>query len=402
MEFGSKVQSNHCDTFCPDVVNIVNLVTLNSPTRSPLEVTNYNNGNTSEKEEVNLSDSVSDRLSNVEKCPIFFKRSIIIKDAVKGSGVVVWEREDYLAEAKKQLGNKKVFQELRGDVEGPLKKIIKKVIRKVRNRGDSSHETLDYFSVNNLKLGRFYLLPKIHKRLHNLPGRPVTSNSGFYTEDICSFMSIILSHLPKMLKILKLLSLPPLPDDVILCTIDVLGLYLNLPHDEGLLAMEKALNLRKDKKIPTEPLTELAECVLKNNIFEHNLSFYKQLRGTEIGTKMAPLYAIIFFGNLEESFFSDYNISPLVWWQCISNIFMLWQNGEKKKFLEILNSYHPFIKFTANYSREKISFLDVEVMKKRNELVIDLCLKSSDTHQYLHASSCHVFHSKNPYLIAKP
>ena len=86
-----------------------------------------------------------------EKCPIFFKRSIIIKDAVKGSGVVVWEREDYLAEAKKQLGNKKVFQELRGDVEGPLKKIIKKVIRKLRNRGDSSHETLDYFSVNNLK-----------------------------------------------------------------------------------------------------------------------------------------------------------------------------------------------------------------------------------------------------------
>ena len=242
MEFGSKVQSNHCETFCPDVVNIVNLVTLNSPTRNPLEVTNYNNGNTSEKEEVNLSDSVSDRLSNVEKCPIFFKRSIIIKDAVKGSGVVVWEREDYLAEAKKQLGNKKVFQELRGDVEGPLKKIIKKVIRKVRNRGDSSHETLDYFSVNNLKLGRFYLLPKIHKRLHNLPGRPVTSNSGFYTEDICSFMSIILSHFPKMLKILKLSSLPPLPDDVILCTIDVLGLYLNLPHDEGLLAMEKALN----------------------------------------------------------------------------------------------------------------------------------------------------------------
>ena len=43
----------------------MNLVTLNSPTRSPLEVTDYNNGNTSEKEEVNLSNFVSDRLSNV-------------------------------------------------------------------------------------------------------------------------------------------------------------------------------------------------------------------------------------------------------------------------------------------------------------------------------------------------
>ena len=62
------------------------------------------------------------------------------------------------------------------------------MIRKLRNRGDIIHETLDYFSVNNPKLGRFYLLPKIHKRLHDVPGRPVISNSGFYTENISSFI----------------------------------------------------------------------------------------------------------------------------------------------------------------------------------------------------------------------
>ena len=56
--------SNYCENFCPDVVNIANLVTLNSPTRSSQEVTNYNNGSVSDKEEVNLGDSVSDRVSN--------------------------------------------------------------------------------------------------------------------------------------------------------------------------------------------------------------------------------------------------------------------------------------------------------------------------------------------------
>ena len=55
---------NYCENFCPDVVNIANLVTLNSPTRSSLEVTNYNNNNISDKEGVNLSDSVSHSLSN--------------------------------------------------------------------------------------------------------------------------------------------------------------------------------------------------------------------------------------------------------------------------------------------------------------------------------------------------
>ena len=63
-------------------------------------------------------------------------------------------------EAKKQLDGKEFYQELREITEGPLGKVILKVIRKLRNRGDISHETLDYFSVNNSKLGRFYLLIK--------------------------------------------------------------------------------------------------------------------------------------------------------------------------------------------------------------------------------------------------
>ena len=37
----------------------------------------------------------------------------------------------------------------------------------------------------------------------------------------------------------------------------------------------------------------------ENDIFKHNTSFYKQLRGTAIGTKMAPPYVIIFMGDLE-------------------------------------------------------------------------------------------------------
>ena len=44
--------------------------------------------------------------------------------------------------------------------------------------------------------------------------------------------------------------------------------------------MRKALDLQKDKIILIDCFIELAECVLKKNVFEHNISFYKQLRGT--------------------------------------------------------------------------------------------------------------------------
>ena len=71
----------------------------------------------------------------------------------------------------------------------------------------------------------------------------------------------------------KLDALPSLPEDIILCTMDVVGLYPNIPHENGLVAMQKALDAREDKTISTDSLIELAECVLKNNIFEHNTSF---------------------------------------------------------------------------------------------------------------------------------
>ena len=188
---------------------------------------------------------------------------------------------------------------------------------KIRNRRDISDETLDYFLVNNPKLGRFYLLPKIHRRLHNVPGRPVISNSRFYTENLSAFVEHHLKPLAQKVKsyvkdtnyfLRKIANLPPLPEDLFFCTIDVVGLYPNIPHDEGLKAVRNALDSREDKTISTESLLELAECVLKNNIFEQNTKFFKQVRGTAIGTKMAPPYVIIYMDELERGFLENYHL----------------------------------------------------------------------------------------------
>ena len=114
--------------------------------------------------------------------------------------MVVWDREDYLREANSQLSDKDVYREVKGYAEDHLMKVIKSVLRKIRNRGDVSDETLDCFLVNNPKLGQFYLLPKIRKRLHNVPGIPVISNSGYYTENISFFLDFHLKPLAQKMK----------------------------------------------------------------------------------------------------------------------------------------------------------------------------------------------------------
>ena len=52
---------------------------------------------------------------------------------------------------------------------------------------------------------------------------------------------------------------------------------------------------------------------IKEQYFEHNLSLFKRLRGTAVGTKMVPPCATIFMGDLEERILQKTSFKPLVW-----------------------------------------------------------------------------------------
>ena len=67
-----------------------------------------------------------------------------------------------------------------------LLKTINQVIAKIRNRGDLKLDNLDYLVMKDPKFAR--LLPKIHKRSHNVSSRTVMSNSGYYTANISTFL----------------------------------------------------------------------------------------------------------------------------------------------------------------------------------------------------------------------
>ena len=153
---------------------------------------------------------------------------------------------------------------------------IHRAVEKIKKRGDLSADNIKYFMVKDPKCAPFYLLLKIHKRLQNVPGRPFISNCGFYTENISTFPDFHFQPLAREFKsyikdtndfLKKLRSLTNLPNDIILCSVDVVGLYPNIMHEEGLSALQKRLELRREKKVSTSTLVELAEVVLKNNVF---------------------------------------------------------------------------------------------------------------------------------------
>ena len=74
---------------------------------------------------------------------------------------------------------------------------------------------------------------------------------------------------------------------------------------------------------PPTTLVELAEIVLKNNIFTFEVKTLKQKQGTAISTKFAPPYSILFMTELEEEILSEIKLKPYLWWRYIDNIFFL-------------------------------------------------------------------------------
>ena len=97
-------------------------------------------------------------------CNLKNDRTITIKGAEKASVVVVWGREDYIKEEENQLGDTNIYEEVPNDAK-PLMSIILNTLENICKRGDVCTDTLNYFLIKDAKFARFYLLPKIQKRL---------------------------------------------------------------------------------------------------------------------------------------------------------------------------------------------------------------------------------------------
>ena len=137
-----------------------------------------------------------------------------------------------------------------------------------------------------------------------------------------------------------------------------------------------------EKYISSDTLCDLGEVVLKNNFLKFDKKSLKQKRGTAIGTKFAPPYSILFMAELEEEIPQKAEFKPYLWWRYIDDIFFLWEHGEEKlnSFIDNINNMHPTIKFTTDWSKTSMNFLDVTVSIAEGAIETDLYVKPTDSH----------------------
>jgi hypothetical protein len=291
-------------------------------------------------------------------------------------------------------------------------------------RKEISTQEFEAMSTDEKGPGKLYQLYKVHKK-HNPPelppGRPVISGCGSITENLSLFVDAHTKHLvpelpaylqdtPDLLRQFETLKESNLPQGSFPVSIDVVGLYTNIPHEDGMRSMEEALEGRKDKTVKTSLLITLLDHVLKQNIFEFNGELYLQKLGTAIGTRVAPTYANLFMAMIDEKVKKCTTGKDFNWIyfyrRFIDDIFVIWTGSRESflQFMEEINVLHPTIKFTCEFDNDQKSttFLDTKIKIEDNSIVTDLYRKETDRVQYLLPSSCHPSHIfKNvPYSLA--
>ena len=348
--------------------------------------------------------SVSERraIINLKK-----NKDIVIKNADKGSSVVVENREDYIAEGLKHLSDQSIYQNIPTDPTQELAKTINGYVIKLKNKGYIDRHTKDFLTLQlPVRTQLLYFLKKLHKTPHAV--RPIVSGCGSPTEKLSAFIEHYLkplvpktdSYIRDSKSLISFLETLVLPSDVFLVTVDVSALYLNIPHKDGIAASLHhlyTLNPQKDEvPFPPRVAEDILSFILKHNYFIFADKPFKQVQGTAMGTKMAPQYANLFMDVLEREFMTSQPLKPMVWRRYIDDVFMIWQHGEDEleDYMNKLNNFRPTIKFTYTKSTSSVEFLDCLIYKGPRFLqsgILDLkpFFKGTNTFQYLHFKSCH-------------
>ena len=240
------------------------------------------------------------------------ERKITIKPCDKGAGIIILNFEDYLKAAMKHLEAKTstgetYYKEVNSTV---LKEAKEKITNIVKEGFDNEFLSKDEYAAMlppedaTPVPGRFYCTFKVHKEHKHgetPPPRGIVSCSGTLSENIALYVenmikdngkthSTYIEDTPDFLRYILDLNKNTggLPENAMLVVLDVVGLYDNIPPEEGVECVEESLKENQNSKVPKEFIARLLKIILQYSIFEFNQKLYQQCVGTSMGSRPAP------------------------------------------------------------------------------------------------------------------
>ena len=369
--------------------------------------------------------NIRNNISNTDRLALKSLRNnqnIIIKKADKGGCIVILNTDNYIDKIYTMLSDNITYSKMDQIDLNQKKSEVDVIINNLFEDNFISKRQKKFLTNFSPKMPVYYGLPKIHKK--DIPLRPIVSQIDSPSYKINKFLDYILTtaekEIPYLLqdttKFLQYINeldaftqLKP-----ILFTIDVTSLYTVLPHDMCIEYVTEMYIETLDKwnkythnikPINVDSLVNIIRVILNQGFFKFDDKIFSQNYGITMGAPSSVKIAnITLYKHLEKIQNNFSGIKPYQCYRLIDDVFGIWLDTEENllKWFEHLNSSHSTIKFTIEYSYEKIPFLDTLVYIEDNIVKTKLYKKPIDKKQYLHYNSEHPNYMKNsiPYAQA--
>ena len=307
-------------------------------------------------------------------------KNIVIKPADKNLGITIINKIDYDVMCYTHLNDITTYVEIINYSPDESYATLIDLLKTYKQYYKYPHDTVRISKLASsllqlkdhptLRIALFYCLPKIHKRIiPPIPGRPIVSSVNTLTYHASVYLDLQLQPILKQLYNVCTSALTLITDfqdlqtdmnSVILCA-DVTALYPNIPILLGVQTVAKVLNrLHCFTDSHLNFLMDLLHWVLLNNFCTFNSKTYLQIKGTDMGTPVAPSYANIFLYGIECDVIAKHK--PVYYKRYIDDIFAIFHSKIIAKcFVHTFNNIVPSIKLEAITIGRKGIMLDLEI-----------------------------------------
>ncbi|XP_044745300.1 uncharacterized protein LOC123307145 [Coccinella septempunctata] len=123
--------------------------------------------------------------------------------------------------------------------------------------------------------------------------------------------------------------------------------------------------------------------------------FYKQVKGSATGNPASPIFAEIVLNSLLLYVVEKCSFLIPFLYIYVDDIITCIPRDKVQYMLELLNSYHPDLKFTYELENNcSIPYLDLLIIRKEDKIITDLYQKPTSSGRILNYKSCHAFKHK--------
>ena len=169
-------------------------------------------------------------------------------------------------------------------------KLVNDTIQRFKKEKLLKKKIPDGLKVPNQKTPKFYMQPKIHKKI---TWSTSISSANCRTSSVSKYVDYhlqpIVKEIPSYVRDTKdflsmLIHIRDIAKEILLATLDVKSLYTIIPKNGGIKAIREAYNKHPSKSVSTKVIITFLSLIFTLNNFIFNYSHYPQVMGCAMGT----------------------------------------------------------------------------------------------------------------------